>query len=87
MSNSHSDFVHSDFKTKESLIKFHEYETSLARLNYTRTSLVLQKEDDGYAIKQEMAYRLDENPEKGLMTRIKYYDNDSIDVDFVDSKS
>lgn len=43
MSNSHSDFVHSDFKTKESLIKFHEYETSLARLNYTRSSLVLQK--------------------------------------------
>ena len=35
MSNSHRDFVHSDFKTKESLIKFHEYETSLARLNYT----------------------------------------------------
>ena len=81
MSNSHSDFVHSDFKTKESLIKFHEYETSLARLNYTRTSLVLQKEDDGYAIKQEMAYNVDENIEKGLMTRIKYYDNDSIDVD------
>lgn len=85
MSNSHSDFVHSDFKTKESLIKFHEYETGLARLNYTRSSLVLQKEDDGYAIKQEMSYRNDRNesdPERGLMTRIKYYDDDSIDVDF-----
>jgi len=85
MSNSHSDFVHSDFKTKESLIKFHEYETSLARLSYTRSSLVLQKEDDGYAIKQEMSYRNDRNesdPERGLMTRIKYYNDDSIDVDF-----
>ena len=82
MSNSHSDFVHSDFKTKESLIKFHEYETSLARLNYTRSSLVLQKEDDGYAIKQEMSYRNDSEEERGLMTRIKYYNDDSIDVDF-----
>lgn len=85
MSNSHSDFVHSDFKTKESLIKFHEYETSLARLNYTRSSLVLQKENDGYAIKQEMSYRNDRNasePETGLMTRIKYYNDDTIDVDF-----
>ncbi len=85
MSNSHRDFVHSDFKTKESLIKFHEYETSLARLNYyhsTRSSLVLQKEDDGYAIKQEMSYRNDSEEERGLMTRIKYYNDDSIDVDF-----
>lgn len=82
MSNSHRDFVHSDFKNKESLIKFHEYETSLARLNYTRSSLVLQKEDDGYAIKQEMSYRNDSEEERGLMTRIKYYNDDSIDVDF-----
>jgi hypothetical protein len=80
----HHEFIRSDFSGYKAVKEFHDYEVSIVRLGSTYGgSLLLVREEDGYAIKQNCTWNHSspENRAHGIFTRIKYFDSGDIFLD------
>jgi len=80
----HHEFIRSDFSGYNAVKEFHDYEVSIVRLGSTYGgSLLLVREEDGYAIKQNCTWNHSspENRAHGIFTRIKYFDSGDIFLD------
>jgi len=80
----HHEFIRSDFSGYKAVKEFHDYEVSIVRLGSTYGgSLLLVREEDGYAIKQNCTWNHSspENRAQGIFTRIKYFDSGDIFLD------
>ena len=80
----HHEFIRSDFSGYKAVKEFHDYEVSIVRLGSTYGgSLLLVREEDGYAIKQNCTWNHSspENRANGIFTRIKYFDSGDIFLD------
>jgi hypothetical protein len=79
---SHDDFVRSEFKDLSKVKEFHDYEVKICRLD---NGMHLVKEEDGYALMADTKeHGADSYDKEGCaqQTRIKYYNNGNIMIDF-----
>ena len=91
MSLMHDDYRSSDFSEGLDAVKKHyDYEIQIARLEHQ--SFYIVREPDGFAFKADMKSRNynDQEPEDddpmSAETKIKYFDNGDVEVDFSKSK-
>ena len=76
----YDDFSRTEFKEISSVKKFYDFEVSICRLD--TSGMYIVKDKDGYSILADTKSLDRDSKEIGQETRIKYYNNGDIDINF-----